>query len=180
MKRRPLAYPLAAVVLAGLGVVVLAAPTPENLVVVAALAALVSLVLPWEPPRAKARIRVSPRSALALVVFGGWLLASMVLGFGGVAGRVLGIGARRRSTIVDVPCATWSRTAVALATWALTLTPGSYLAHLDYPPRRMRFHLLDGSSGESFAARARWLYDRVLRHLFVEEHHPAPGREASP
>ncbi|WIB00483.1 Na+/H+ antiporter subunit E [Curtobacterium sp. MCBA15_012] len=102
------------------------------------VALLVTQALPLPPVPLSKRFSV-PRVLLFLVVWAGLVVrASFRVAW--VAVRPRGV---RRSSIVLVQLHTTSEMTFTLATLAISLVPGSYVADVDLPRRRLLLHVLD-------------------------------------
>lgn len=68
--------------------------------------------------------------------------------------------------IVAIPFHERTRTGVAVAAYALTLSPGEVLITVDWERERLLVHTIDASDPEAVRERHRQLYERYQRKVF--------------
>lgn len=127
---------------------------------VGALAVFVLRVAP-DPPRAgelAGRVAGAPLFAAAVA-------ADVLKGTGAVAALSLGLRAPPAG-IVAIPFEERTRTGVAVAAWALTLSPGEVLVDIDWDRGQMLVHTIDASDPEAVRERHRRLYRRYQQRVF--------------
>ncbi|WFR68648.1 Na+/H+ antiporter subunit E [Curtobacterium flaccumfaciens] len=124
--------------------------TPLTLLCGVVVALLVTQALPLPPVPLSARFSI-PHFAWFLVVWSGLVvLASFRVAW--VAFRPRGV---RRSSVTLVQLHTTSEMTFTLATLAITLVPGSYVADVDLRRRRLLLHVLDTERVEQVEAARR-------------------------
>ncbi|MDR6573160.1 multicomponent Na+:H+ antiporter subunit E [Curtobacterium sp. 320] len=124
--------------------------TPLTLLCGIVVALLVTQLLPLPPVPLSARFSI-PHAAWFLVVWSGLVvLASFRVAW--VALRPRGV---RRSSITLVQLHTTSEMTFTLATLAISLVPGSYVADVDLRRRRLLLHVLDTERVEQVEAARR-------------------------
>lgn len=124
--------------------------TPLTLLCGIVVALLVTQLLPLPPVPLSARFSI-PHAAWFLVVWSGLVvLASFRVAW--VALRPRGV---RRSSITLVQLHTTSEMTFTLATLAISLVPGSYVADVDLRRRRLLLHVLDTERVEQVDAARR-------------------------
>jgi multicomponent Na+:H+ antiporter subunit E len=112
--------------------------TPLTLLCGVVVALLVTQLLPLPPVPLSSRFSV-PHALWFLVVWSGLVVAASFR-VAWVAFRPRGV---RRSSIVLVQLHTTSEMTFTLATLAISLVPGSYVADVDLRRRRLLLHVLD-------------------------------------
>lgn len=124
--------------------------TPLTLLCGIVVALLVTQLLPLPPVPLSARFSI-PHATWFLVVWSGLVvLASFRVAW--VALRPRGV---RRSSITLVQLHTTSEMTFTLATLAISLVPGSYVADVDLRRRRLLLHVLDTERVEQVEAARR-------------------------
>ncbi|MDR6169978.1 Na+/H+ antiporter subunit E [Curtobacterium sp. SORGH_AS_0776] len=124
--------------------------TPLTLLCGIVVALLVTQLLPLPPVPLSARFSI-PHAAWFLLVWSGLVvLASFRVAW--VALRPRGV---RRSSITLVQLHTTSEMTFTLATLAISLVPGSYVADVDLRRRRLLLHVLDTERVEQVDAARR-------------------------
>jgi multicomponent Na+:H+ antiporter subunit E len=124
--------------------------TPLTLLCGIAVAVLVTQALPLPPVPLSTRFSV-PHALWFLVVWSGYVVvASFRVAW--VAFRPRGV---RHSSIVLVQLHTTSEMTFTLATLAISLVPGSYVADVDLRHRRLLLHVLDTERDEQVTAERR-------------------------
>lgn len=159
--------------------IVLATWTLADAAIAGVIAVGLTLMLPQSTKINGRGIALSAPGLLGGVRFGLWVLARSATGFVSVLAVVVGIR-RVSSSLVTVSCSPWTATEVALATWAITLTPGSFLVRVEHHPKRLLIHVLDGSQAEALVSSIEALHQRALGPLFprAAPHSTKPGTGA--
>uniref|UniRef100_A0A942SXH1 Na+/H+ antiporter subunit E n=1 Tax=Neobacillus citreus TaxID=2833578 RepID=A0A942SXH1_9BACI len=124
--------------------------TPLTLLCGIVVALLVTQALPLPPVPLSARFSV-PWFLWFLVVWSG-LVVTASFKVAWVAFRPRGV---RRSSILLVQLHTTSEMTFTLATLAVSLVPGSYVADVDLPRRRLLLHVLDTERSDQVDAERR-------------------------
>lgn len=124
--------------------------TPLTLLCGLVVALLVTQLLPLPPVPLSGRFSV-PHALWFLVVWSGFVVAASFR-VAWVAFRPRGV---RRSSIVLVQLHTTSEMTFTLATLAISLVPGSYVADVDLRRRRVLLHVLDTERREQVDAERR-------------------------
>lgn len=105
-----------------------------------------------------------PGTVLAWLRLGAVLVWEIARGTLGVAAVVLGLR-RAHPATVHVPTDGWPRHAQLLVALIASVTPGTFLLHIDEEPPRLRLHVLDASDPEAVVAQVDRLYRRRVRPL---------------
>lgn len=132
----------------------------------AILAIALTLMVPEASKRNGHPVVWSPAAVIAALRFTWWVVSRVITGFLVVFAVVIGLR-QAQPTLVTVPCSTWTSREVALATWAITLTPGSFLVRILQHPRRLVLHALDGRDAPRLLAAVESLHREGLRPLFA-------------
>ncbi len=127
---------------------------------VSAVAVTVLHVAPDTPPAGGFARRVAAAPVFAAVV-----VANVVRGTVAVAALTLGIRTPRAG-IVAIPIEERTRTGIAVAAYALTLSPGEVLITVDWDRQVMLVHTIDASHPEAVRKRHERLYERYQSRVF--------------
>ena len=106
------------------------------------------------------------RRAVAFPAFALAVARDVVSGTVQVAVIVTGLRPTPRSGIVAVPIEERTRTGVAVAALALTLSPGEVLVGVDWERHCMLVHAIDATDPDALRERHARLYERFQRRVF--------------
>jgi multicomponent Na+:H+ antiporter subunit E len=160
---------VAAGALALVYVLTLTSTDPIDLVVGAALGALLAgsvggrLRLRLDP---RCEVPSAPVRAAFFPVFVVGVLIDVTTGTWDVALRVMHLRRLEHPGIVLIPIGDRSERGVAVSALATTLSPGSVLIDIDWETRHLVLHVIDASDPEDVRRRLQSFYDRYQRKVF--------------
>lgn len=161
--RRILPYPLLAVALFGMWLLINQSLSPGHLV----LGAVIGLALPWaltllEPPRVRIRRPVAI-VRLALRVFVDIVRSNII-----VAGIILGLRRRMRASgFVEIPLALRDTYGLAVLACIITSTPGTVWVNFNAPNGVLTIHVLDLVEEQEWIDTIQLRYEALLLEIFT-------------
>lgn len=161
--RRVFPYPLLAVALFGMWLLINQSLSPGHLV----LGAMIGLTLPWaltllEPPRVRVR-RPTVMVRLALRVLVDIVRSNII-----VTGIILGLRRRTRTSgFVEIPLALRDTYGLAVLACIVTSTPGTVWVNFNAPNGVLTIHVLDLVEEQEWIDTIQQRYETLLLEIFT-------------